>query len=108
MVQKRERNCNLDIIRCVAVFTVICVHFFLNSEYYTYPIVGERMYIMTFICTAARVCVPLFLLLTGYLMRQKHFVYLIIKESGKPWPFTCWPAWPAWLIAPLSYTTPLR
>ncbi len=83
MVQKRERNCNLDIIRCVAVFTVICVHFFLNSEYYTYPIVGERMYIMTFICTAARVCVPLFLLLTGYLMRQKTFCLSYYKGIRK-------------------------
>lgn len=67
----RKRDLNLDLIRCIAVFSVISVHFFLNSQFYTTPLIGKRMYLMTAMRTACMICVPLFLLLTGYLMNKK-------------------------------------
>lgn len=67
-----NRNINLDIIRCVAIFSVISVHFFLNSEFYTIPIEGKKLYLGTTMRTAFMICVPLFLILTGYLMNQKQ------------------------------------
>ena len=70
-IMKKDRNINLDIIRCVAVLTVICVHFFLHNGYYNIPVLGKKMYIATIMRTAFMVCVPLFLLLTGYLMNKK-------------------------------------
>ncbi|WP_426350498.1 acyltransferase [Alloiococcus sp. CFN-8] len=70
-MNKKEKNINLDLIRFVAVFSVISVHFFLNNGFYKQEVVGERMYIMVFMRTALMVCVPLFLLLTGYLMNKK-------------------------------------
>lgn len=83
MVNKKERNVNLDIIRCTAIFMVILVHFFLNSEFYWHPIVGKRMYTMTILCTFAYICVPLFILLTGYLMCQKKLSYTYYKGIRK-------------------------
>ena len=68
---KKDRNINLDIIRCIAVLTVICVHFFLHNGYYNIPVEGNKMYIATIMRTAFMICVPLFLLLTGYLMNRK-------------------------------------
>ena len=44
---KRERNIDADVIRCLAFFTVVSVHFFLNSGYYYVPVVGEKMLVLT-------------------------------------------------------------
>ncbi len=67
----KERNINLDLIRSVAIFSVLSVHFFLNNGFYNYPIVEGRMYIMVAMRTFFMICVPLFLILTGYLMNKK-------------------------------------
>lgn len=66
-----KRNINLDIIRTVAVFSVLSVHFFLNTDFYNTPILGKKLYAATIIRTGFMVCVPLFLVLTGYLMNKK-------------------------------------
>ena len=73
-IEKRKlnsRNPAMDIIRTFAFFTVVGVHFFLNSEYYSYPLTGVRMYVMTLVRTFLMICVPLFMLLSGFLMRKK-------------------------------------
>lgn len=66
-----KRNTALDIIRIVALFCVVSVHFFLNNGFYLQPVLGERMYIMTVMRTGFMICVPLFMILTGYLMNKK-------------------------------------
>lgn len=66
-----KRNINLDIIRTFAVFTVIAVHFFLNNGFYDTPIYGGKMIIMVYLRNFFMICVPLFLILTGYLMKDK-------------------------------------
>lgn len=69
--QNHKRNLNLDLIRTVAVFSVLSVHFFLNSEFYNTVITGTKLYVATLMRNMFMVCVPLFLLLTGYLMNKK-------------------------------------
>ena len=66
-----KRDSALDITRIVALFSVISVHFFLNNGFYQQPMLGGRMCVMTIMRTGFMVCVPLFLMLTGYLMNQK-------------------------------------
>lgn len=66
-----KRDVRLDLIRSVAVFSVLSVHFFLNNGFYDTIVAGKRMYIMVMMRTAFMVCVPLFLLLTGYLCGNK-------------------------------------
>lgn len=70
MTSKR-RNPAMDIIRCLAFFSVVSVHFFLNSGFYTEIIEGRKMLFMMLLRSAFMVCVPLFMLLSGYLMRKK-------------------------------------
>lgn len=67
----QSRNVSLDIVRCIAIFSVVSVHFFLNNGFYDEQLLGTRMYIMTIMRTSFMVCVPLFLLLSGYLMNKK-------------------------------------
>lgn len=67
----KKRNVNLDLIRSMAVLSVISVHFFMNTDYYNTLLLGKRMYLSTVMRTGFMVCVPLFLLLSGYLMSNK-------------------------------------
>ena len=71
MLQTKSRNISMDIIRCTALLLVISVHFFLNSGFYDKPLAGGRMYLMTLMRSTFMICVPLFLLLSGYLMSGK-------------------------------------
>jgi len=63
----KTRDLNLDVIRAAAVTMVVSVHFFLNCGFYEEPLVGGRMVLAAVVRTALMICVPLFLLLTGYL-----------------------------------------
>lgn len=71
MVQ--NRNSSLDLIRAVAVTSVLFVHFFLNCGFYDTPCTGRGMAVGMFLRTQLMVCVPLFLLLTGYLQKRKQW-----------------------------------
>ena len=68
----KSRNVNLDIIRSIAVFFVVSVHFFLNTGFYYVPIQGKRLWLAVCVRTLFMTCVPLFMLLTGYLMNRKR------------------------------------
>lgn len=83
MDEIRQRNINLDLIRCVAVFSVISVHFFLNNGFYESIIIGKRMFCMTVMKSLFMICVPLFVILTGYLQNKKIFSLKFYKGI---WP----------------------
>ncbi len=61
----------MDIVRLVALFTVISVHFFLNTGFYDAIVDGVRMLVMTCLRDFFMICVPLFVVLSGYLMKNK-------------------------------------
>jgi surface polysaccharide O-acyltransferase-like enzyme len=75
----KERNINADLIRSLAIFFVIGVHFWLNSGLYSEIIIGKRMLIALFFRSVFITCVPLFMLLTGYLMNN----HLLSKKYYK-------------------------
>ncbi len=66
-----KRDTALDIVRITALFCVISVHFLLNNGFYDVQNIGKSMYVMTLMRTFFMVCVPLFIILTGYLMKDK-------------------------------------
>lgn len=78
-----KRNTSMDIIRIIAVFSVISVHFFLHSEFYNQNVTGGNMYIMCVMRTFFSVCIPLFLILTGYLMAEKKLCKKYYLGIGK-------------------------
>lgn len=70
--QGSTRNPALDITRCFAFFCVVSIHFFKNSGLYEETVVGGKMYLMCLMRSGFMICVPLFLLLSGYLMKDKQ------------------------------------
>lgn len=66
-----KRNPAADIIRILALFSVVAVHFFLNGGFYSEIVQGKRMFILTIMRSFFIICVPLFLTLSGYLLRKK-------------------------------------
>ena len=79
----QERNYNLDLIRSVAVIFVLSIHFFLNSGFYDIICEGKKMFVMCVLRTCFITCVPLFLMLTGYLMCKKELTRKYFKGIGK-------------------------
>ena len=71
-MNNQKRSSAADIIRCFAFFCVVSVHFFLNNGFYSQVVLGERMLIMTLMRSFFIICVPLFLILSGYLLRKKE------------------------------------
>ncbi|MGN0452404.1 MAG: acyltransferase [Ruminococcus sp.] len=69
---KSERDFNLDIIRIVALTFVVSVHFFLHNGFYSNTVSSLNMNIMALMRTLFLCCVPLFILLTGYLQSTKE------------------------------------
>lgn len=86
MGKAKERNPAIDVVRIVALFLVVSVHFFLNIGYYKVTFEGERLFFVTVWRSLCKACVPLFILLTGYLMNRKQLsgrYYLgIVKTLG--------------------------
>lgn len=74
----KKRDVGLDITRIVAFVSVVSIHFFLNSGFYNEIIVGPKMIFATIIRSFFMICVPLFMLLSGYLISDK-----IIEITGK-------------------------
>ena len=69
---RKNRSVGLDVTRIYAFLSVVAVHSFLNTEFYSSMVIGKKMYVMVISRTAFMVCVPLFLLLTGYLVSAKN------------------------------------
>lgn len=74
-----KREFGLDLIRAMATFFIVAVHFFLNSTYYDTKMTGKTMLIITVFRWLFFICVPLFIILTGYLKSNKK----INKEHYK-------------------------
>lgn len=70
--QQPKRDFNLDIIRIIAFCFVPGVHFFLHSGFYSNDISTGKMETMLFFRTLFLLCIPLFMILTGYLQANKE------------------------------------
>lgn len=71
-MSEQKRNISVDIIRCLAFFLVVSVHFFLQSGFYSQTVAGERMLVMNIMRALFIICVPLFITLSGYLLCKKE------------------------------------
>lgn len=71
-MQQYKRNISVDVIKCLAIFSVIGVHFILNTN--NSLIIENNMGILIYLSYRQFfiICVPLFLLVTGYLNINKE------------------------------------
>lgn len=77
-----KRSLNIDLLKCLATFLVVLVHFFLHTHYYDQPFSGKSILIGSVIWLFAMTCTPLFITITGFLMsrktyNKKYFLHLI-------------------------------
>ena len=79
----------MDIIRCFALLCVISAHFFLYTDFYYVLLTGSRLYLMTLILSASMICVPLFIMLSGYLLNKKQPVRSYYAKLGKTLSIYC-------------------
>lgn len=68
----KKRDLRLDIIRIIALIFVIGIHFFAYSGFYTEKSTSKIYYLMFILRSLFITCVPLFIILTGYLMNKKE------------------------------------
>lgn len=67
----KQRNPAMDVVRCFALLCVVSVHFFLNSGFYDEVVSGLPMFIMVLLRNFFMICVPLFMILSGFLLNTK-------------------------------------
>lgn len=67
----KPRFVGIDIVKILACFLVVCIHFFLYSGFYSEPITQEFGQTAIYFRWIAYCCVPLFMITTGYLMKNK-------------------------------------
>ena len=67
----QKRLYGIDLIKTVAIIFVVSVHFFLNSGYYGTVMSGGTMIVSTWFRHFFFLCVPLFLISTGFLRYKK-------------------------------------
>lgn len=78
MVNKREEG--LDILRALAVLFVVSVHFFLNTKFYETPVMGFSMYLQVMLQAVFMSCIPLFLMVSGYVSRSVDVSWNYFKK----------------------------
>ena len=67
----KERQTGIDIVKAIATFLIVFIHFFMSIGYYQTPIVSNKMIVMTFLRWGGLVAVPLFVLAIRYLNSKK-------------------------------------
>lgn len=63
----RQRDIGIDIVKSIAIISVVGVHFFLNTRFYRTNLNNLNLFIQTMIQQFFLVCIPLFVISTGYL-----------------------------------------
>lgn len=71
MIEKK-RNLNLDLIRCLALVLVPCMHAMDNTGLYTIQLTTAGDILMMVLRILFTDCIPLYILLTGFLCNRKE------------------------------------
>ncbi len=71
VMEIKERNLNIDIIKFFALLFVISIHFFLYTDFYNIPVMGTKMFYAVILRTLFNICISLFLLISGYLLYKR-------------------------------------
>ncbi|RRC93666.1 hypothetical protein EII25_01815 [Erysipelotrichaceae bacterium OH741_COT-311] len=82
-MERNSRNFHLDLIRVFALFLLIGLHFFLHTGFYQEVINSNRAFLVTFLIVIFFCCVPLFMLLTGYLHLNQTLEMKFYKKLFK-------------------------
>lgn len=76
----QSRSPSLDMIRCFGLVCVVSEHFFLYTDFYDCTVAGKTMLIMCAMRSLFMSCIPLFLMLSGYLLNRKKICASYYKK----------------------------
>lgn len=79
----KQRNINCDILRIIAFTFVVMVHCLSFIEFYRTINEGPIMLVLNILRCLFMTCVPLFIILTGYLMNKKELNKDYIKKISR-------------------------
>ena len=81
MIKNKDRFFNFDILKCIAIIMVIFIHI-VASELYRYgEISGNRWMTANIIDSFSRMCVPIFVMVSGFfLLRKDEDVKVFFKK----------------------------
>ena len=87
---KPKRDIGIDIVKTIAILSVVGVHFFLNTKFYRVNLDNTNLFIQTIIQQICLTCIPLFVMSTGYLnnntqvykKRPKTFICTMVRPTG--------------------------
>ncbi|MDE6502561.1 MAG: acyltransferase family protein [Ruminococcus sp.] len=71
--KKKPYYAGIDIVKILAVFMVVCIHTYLHDGMYYDSITGTKYILPVMFRWISYTCVPLFMISTGYLMKNKKF-----------------------------------
>lgn len=71
VLQQNHHSVGIDFVKTLAVVLVFTFHFLFPIGYYQMPLEGTGMFVKTCIRWGSAVCVPLFIVTTGYLQGSK-------------------------------------
>ena len=72
-MKDKDRIYGIDILRIIAVILVLILHFFTNTYYNSSDLSNLNMKGQTIIRDFAMICVPLFMVITGFLNRKTQY-----------------------------------
>lgn len=67
---KRERAAGIDLVKICAMFFVLSLHFCLHGGFYSFPMEQTSVAVISGFRMLSYECVPLFLLISGFLMKN--------------------------------------
>ena len=70
---EKQREENLDLIRATAVLFVVSVHSLSYIGFYEQRSIGWAYFMASILRVVFITCVPLFMILNGYLQQEKQF-----------------------------------
>lgn len=81
-MNSKKRLSGIDLVRCICALFVVMEHFFLNTGYYDQPLSGGVMFTQSLFRWLFLVCIPMFMMLTGYFKLYKgidraHYMSII-------------------------------
>ncbi|MBO4876843.1 MAG: acyltransferase family protein [Ruminococcus sp.] len=67
------RYAGVDIVKIIAMYSVLTLHFCLYAGYYDFPVATGSGVLLSLLRMASYMCVPLFLTISGFLMHRAEF-----------------------------------
>lgn len=68
-----ERYAGVDIVKIIAMYSVLSLHFCLHAGYYSFPVRTLSGSLLSLFRITSYMCVPLFLTISGFLMHKAEF-----------------------------------